>query len=756
LARIAFVLVLAGCGQRGPVLVDLDAGADGGVDAGARDASVDGGPDDGGADGGTDGGVLRCPLRQPMPADPTRGLWDTRFHLPGVGGTAPTDVTALALGLRGEVYIGGRFSHGGPVPARNVVRYSALEGFVALGDGLPFEVSALAVDPRDGTLWAATEDGAGGMAIHRFRDAAWSRVASVVGRVARLAIDAAGTLYAAGSFERIGGVDVPRLARFDGTTWSGVGGAPDNEVRALLLERDSLCIGGRFAQVGTVEARSVACWDGARWVGYSLPVESYSVEVLARDATGTLLAGGHFDLEPLDGDEGGSIARWTGTGWERLGGGLRGSAGPGYVEGVVVVGSDVYVAGSFRQAGDVLAESVARWDGTRWHDLGGAFREVGVFLELRNVTQLVRAGDRIYAGGLFTRVANRSASHVAYLDVSGWHPLIGPGQAPAGVNGLVDALAARGDCGVYVGGRFEHVGAVAARNVARVTPLGAQALGDGLDGLVRALAVAPDGTVYAGGDFGLGHVAAWDGERWSAVGGGVDGTIYALLVASDGTLYVGGSFVATAAGNGFVNVAAWDGERWSPLGDGVDGPVYALLELPDGRIAVGGTFSLAGGRMASHVAVWDGTEWASLGTGLPTAGGGGVRALTMYRGELVAGGTFTTLGDGAGRGIARWDGTLWRTLGGGLHRRESWAPVYVNGLAAVGDVLFAVGDLAVEEGGIDVRAAAFDGAAWAPMGAGLTDLAEAAIAAPDGLYLGGAFTSAGGVPAVGLARFRFE
>jgi hypothetical protein len=154
--------------------------------------------------------------------------------------------------------------------------------------------------------------------------------------------------------------------------------------------------------------------------------------------------------------------------------------------------------------------------------------------------------------------------------------------------------------------------------------------------------------------------------------------------------------------------------------------------------------------------VWDGTEWASLGTGLPTAGGGGVRALTMYRGELVAGGTFTTLGDGAGRGIARWDGTLWRTLGGGLHRRESWAPVYVNGLAAVGDVLFAVGDLAVEEGGIDVRAAAFDGAAWAPMGAGLTDLAEAAIAAPDGLYLGGAFTSAGGVPAVGLARFRFE
>src|SRR5690606_25705390 len=122
-------------------------------------------------------------------------------------------------------------------------------------------------------------------------------------------------------------------------------------------------------------AQNVACWDGSAWSGYDFAEPSYEVKVLARDSSGALIAGGHFP-----GDDGGSIARWSGTAWETIGGGLHGAVGPGYVEGIAFVGDDMYVTGYFRGAGPIISavpvSDVAKWDGTAWHDVGGgAHRE---------------------------------------------------------------------------------------------------------------------------------------------------------------------------------------------------------------------------------------------------------------------------------------------------------------------------------------------------------------------------------------------
>jgi hypothetical protein len=74
-------------------------------------------------------------------------------------------------------------------------------------------------------------------------------------------------------------------------------------------------------------------------------------------------------------------------------------------------------------------------------------------------------------------------------------------------------------------------------------------------------------------------------------------------------------------------------------------------------------------------------------------------------------------------------------------------------LSVVGDSLYATGDFSLAVGMPDVRIARFDGTTWTALGSGLSDVGGALFAAPEGLYVGGAFTNAGGVPAVGFTLF---
>ena len=324
--------------------------------------------DDASADAGRDGGAsVACAPTEPPEGDPRTGAWDPRFHLPGVGGTAPTDVHAIAVAASGEVYVGGHFSHGGPVEALNVARYTDEAGWSPLGEGLAETVIALALHPSGSPLYAATQDSStGGALVHRW-DGVWTELAAADGWIEALAVDSEGALYAGGNFDNVGGQDllggsaVPRLARYAAGAWTAVGGAPDEEVRDILIEDTGLCIAGRFTQLGTTPARNVACWDGGSWTGRSLPVEGYAVQAIGRDSTGALVAGGHFVLDASMPEAGGSIARWTGSAWELLGGGTLGDAGPGYVEGIARVGTDLYVAGYFRVASCRRTTSPSSW-----------------------------------------------------------------------------------------------------------------------------------------------------------------------------------------------------------------------------------------------------------------------------------------------------------------------------------------------------------------------------------------------------------
>jgi hypothetical protein len=308
------------------------------------------------------------------------------------------------------------------------------------------------------------------------------------------------------------------------------------------------------------------------------------------------------------------------------------------------------------------------------------------------------------------------------------------------------------------------------------------------DGTVVAAEVADNGDLYVAGTFFANtasveatHIARWDGRRWHPLGDGVSGDFERIRqIATHGdTVYVVGGFTSAGGAPAF-QLARWDGARWSAVGSGVgprfvddtgerEGRLYAVATAPNGDLYVGGSFNTIDDTPANGVARWDGSAWHSLGAGLSERGiGSGEERIPAWvyalevgpDGSLYAGGKFSDAGVVRARNIARWDGAEWQALGSGVGIGASFdldsrvEAISVDGARVYAGGLFTrAGDAAV------ANIAMWDGGAWQALGAGLSSPLDTpapvlALLARDGaLYAGGTFTSAGGSPITGLARW---
>jgi hypothetical protein len=113
-------------------------------------------------------------------------------------------------------------------------------------------------------------------------------------------------------------------------------------------------------------------------------------------------AGGNFT------DAGGTvyvnhIAKWNGSNWSALGGGLNYD-----VNAIAISGSNVYVGGPFANAGgNANADFIAKWNGSNWSALGSGLNGI--------VNAIAISGSNVYTGGAFTDAGgNANADHIAF------------------------------------------------------------------------------------------------------------------------------------------------------------------------------------------------------------------------------------------------------------------------------------------------------------------------------------------------------
>lgn len=510
-------------------------------------------------------------------------------------------------------------------------------------------------------------------------------------------------------------------------------------VWAVTVSGSDVYVGGKFNTAGGATANNIAKWDGVSWSALGDGVNA-AVGAIFVNGSDVYAAGPFTSASGVDAS---GIAKWNGNSWSALGSGLRRLC-PGCRPGVsslAMKGNDLYVAGVFDMAGGITVNNIAKWDGAKWSALGSGYTGPGVV----QVAAMATIGGDLYAGGT--------------LGVSKWD---GASWSVVGseLSGSVGDLAVIGT-DIYACGLLILRGNLNPTYVAKWDGAKWSALGSDVNSEVFALAAV--GTdLYAGGQFtsaggsSARFIAKWNGTSWSPLAEGVrsdidDRIVDVFALATNGSdLYVGGDFIL-AGGLSANMVAKWNGAAWSVLGDGPGGAVESIVANGN-DIYAGGVFNAAGGTRASKIARWDGAKWSALGNGVGRIEE--VHAMALSGGMLYAGGQFSTAGEVNANNIALWNGDKWSALGSGLSgcNGANCAPS-VKAIAVKGTDVYAGGTFTTA-GGVPANGIAkWDGTSWSALGSGIDGEVKALAFVGSDLYVGGFFNAAGGVAASKIARW---
>ena len=373
---------------------------------------------------------------------------------------------------------------------------------------------------------------------------------------------------------------------------------------------EALYVGGSFFFAGGEVVRNIARWDGSDWLALGTGMEQTGgfqpwVQALAvfDDGGGpALYAGGGFTI--AGGVPASRIAKWDGTSWSPLGTGMSVPSGSPAVFSLAVfddgTGPALYAGGEFTTAGGVPVDRIARWDGTNWSELGGGIpgfqksvRALAVFDD--------GSGDALYAGGHFTTAGEVAANHVAKWDGTTWSAMGGGvGGGISGIIPLVDCLLVFQDGNgpaLYAGGDFTIADGLPAKGIAKWDGVSWSALDHGVSESVLALTILDVGegpSLFVAGKFGNAfdshdsYLAQWGGcvrlpDPWTDLGFALGGffQLPKLIGAGDLAPSTPGSLLLTNAFPGRPAVLfASVGSTPLPLKCGTLVPTPALLQLP--------------------------------------------------------------------------------------------------------------------------------------------------------------------------------
>ncbi|MDX2147257.1 MAG: hypothetical protein SFZ23_07010 [Planctomycetota bacterium] len=446
-------------------------------------------------------------------------------------------------------------------------------------------------------------------------------------------------------------------------------------------------------------------------------------------------------------------------------------------------GPSLYLGGSFTSVTDrdsvITSPGIARWDGTRWHAVGGGVISGSVHaLHVHDDG----SGPQLYVGGSFSGVNPQSPINsrgIAAWNGQAWSGLSGGIASPAGQFPWVRAIttsSVTGSAQLYIAGLFSSAGGVPAPNIARWT--GAEFVaGPTLppvlapfspDIIALAEFTIPSGRGLFISRRSPGNDLSTSLYRWNG------GSVGSYRNVRAERLVIGrlpnDPEASLFAIGGQVRRLNFD--TWQPMGT-LQGALTdsAIADLGDGaRLVVAGPVTGLGGRTEGlrTVAAWDGMAWTPAvddrfvsfrANAVGLAATGGEQSLVLGTTEL----RFEDLGGQLRFAVAFQDGEGW------IDRANLNASVpgsIIDEIATSGprrEQLYLAGRTAQGASGDPASLRWFDGSQWRTvspltqsegLGSSISAIATFRDAQGFGAYVGGPFDSIRGVAFRGIAEVR--
>ena len=287
-------------------------------------------------------------------------------------------------------------------------------------------------------------------------------------------------LYAGGWFYYVNGFNIAyNFARWTGSSWQPIGegntNGTDNGVYAMTVFDDdgdgpnlpALFIGGFFSQAGGTEANAIAKFDGKNFSPLDEGITTFGsaglihcMTVYDDDGQGpnapALMVAGRFMR--AGGEPALCVAKWDGSQWSPLGGGINAFVEFGMVYALAQFDEDgagpnpprLFAAGKFSEAGGNPITNLARWDGTAWSAVGGGVNDPW-WIGLTALTAFDPDGPGGGAGALILGGIITDAGGVPVSNIAAWigcEPVAGDVNSDGFVNAqdLLAVITAWGPC----------------------------------------------------------------------------------------------------------------------------------------------------------------------------------------------------------------------------------------------------------------------------------------------------------------------
>ncbi|MEN9845839.1 MAG: hypothetical protein RIS36_986, partial [Pseudomonadota bacterium] len=275
--------------------------------------------------------------------------------------------------------------------------------------------------------------------------------------------------------------------------------------------------------------------------------------------------------------------------------------------------------------------------------------------------------------------------------------------------------------------------------------------------------------VYSDGISGASQSFLFNNVSWATTDSGVYSTQYfatagldqsngAMTYDSKGNLYLAtnasllGGVPTGSSSSAPASIYRFDGIAWTRLANSVTGYVRTLTSDSKGNIYAAGTIeSIDGVTISNGVARWNGAAWSGLGA---STGNSSIGDMAFdSAGNLYAAGTLMNIGGRTVNSVARWNGTTWSNLGSGFTNGTN--PPSVSRIAIDKVGMIYVGGPFTTAGGVSANnLARWNGSAWSGVGGGVNSpVASLCTDGANNLYVGGQFTSAGASSITGLAKW---